>query len=200
MYSFDAGPVHIVCINEYWNGGTAAGSDIARDGDAVTELRQWLADDLASTDKPWKLVVGHEPAYPQPDEDWGDARHVGDSLDKYPANRDAFWDVLEQHDVAAYLCGHTHRFSHYLPPGSDVWQIDCAEARDLGQYGAFLIVEANDEMIRFDVYRSLSTGRFSLTDTWAVPEPAVLMPAFVIGVLGLMRRRRPGRAAQPMSG
>ena len=168
-YSFDAGPVHIVCINEYWNGQTAPGSDVAVPwGDVVPQLRAWLADDLANTTKKWRLVFGHEPAYPQPDEYWGDARHVGDSLDQNPANRDAFWDVLEEYHVGAYICGHTHRYSHYQPLGSDVWQIDCAQARGTGKYDTFLIIEADDADIRFDVYRSLDTGQFSMTDSWSL--------------------------------
>jgi hypothetical protein len=189
-YSFDAGPVHIACINEYWNGGTAPGSDVARDGDVVGPLRDWLNADLANTDKRWKLVVGHEPAYPRPDEDWGDARHVGDSLDAYPANRDAFWALLEQHDVVAYICGHTHRFSHYQPPGSDVWQIDAAQARGVETYDTFIMVTADDSQIGFDVYRSLGAPQFSLTDTWAVPEPGTLTLLAAASVV-LIRRRRP---------
>jgi hypothetical protein len=189
-YSFDAGPVHIACINEYWNGGTAAGSDIARDGDVVAELRTWLDNDLAGTDKTWKLVFGHEPAYPQPDEDWGDARHVGDSLDQYSANRDAFWDLLEQHGVVAYVCGHTHRFSHYQPPGSDVWQIDAAQARGTGAYDTFMIVTADEAEVQFDVYRCLGSTPFTLTDSWAVPEPSALC-FFGAAVASVLLRRRP---------
>lgn len=166
-YSFDAGPVHIVALNEYWDGGSYTGSDAGAYGDVVPALRNWLDADLASTDKTWKIVVGHEPAYPWPDEDWGDARHVGDSLDQNPANRDAFWSVLEDHDVTAYITAHTHRFSHYKPPGSDVWQIDAAQAQGTGKYDTFMIVTADDFDIQFDVYRSLGTGQFSLTDSWA---------------------------------
>ena len=191
-FSFDVGPVHIACINEYWNGQPGPGSDVARDGDVVPELRQWLDDDLAASSKKWKLVVGHEPAYPQPDEDWGDARHVGDSLDAYPANRDAFWSVLESHNVAAYITGHTHRFSHYQPPGSSVWQIDTGQARGIDQYDTFMIVAADETEIQFDVYRSLSTTQFSLTDSWSIPEPATL-GLFAAGGLLLLRRKPKSR-------
>jgi hypothetical protein len=190
-YSFDAGPVHIAAINEYWDGGTSAGSDVARDGDVVAELRDWLAADLAASSAPWKIVFGHEPAYPQPDEDWGDARHVGNSLDKYPANRDAFWDLLEANGVVAYICGHTHRASHYQPTTSSVWQIDVGEARGIGKYGTFLIVEADYTEITFNLYRSLDSAQFALTDSWAVPEPAtvvLLLPAAVALLARRMRR------------
>ncbi len=188
-YSFEVGPLHIACINEYWDGTTNVDADEAPPwGDVVPELRTWLDNDLSNTTCKWKLVVGHEPAYPQPDEDWGDARHVGDSLDANPANRDAFWNLLEQHDVVAYVCGHTHRFSHYQPPGSDVWQIDTAQARGIGQYDTFVIVNADDNEIQFDVYRSMNTSQFSLTDSWAVPEPSTLS-LLVFGGMLLMKKR-----------
>ncbi len=191
-YSFDAGPVHVVSLNEYWVGGTTPPFvDHIGYGDVVPQLRTWLDNDLANTTKKWKIVVGHEPAYPQPDEDGGDARHVGDSLDASPSNRNAFWSVLENHDVVAYLTGHTHRFSHYQPPGSDVWQIDLAEARGIGKYDTFMIVTADESEIKFDVYRSLNTPQFSLTDSWTVPEPATV-GLLVLGCLALLRRR--GRA------
>lgn len=187
-YSFDAGDVHIACINEYWNGGAAPGSDVATNGDVVEPLRNWLANDLDGTTKKWKLVVGHEPAYPQPDEDWGDAKHVGDSLDAHPGNRDAFWSLLEEKGVTAYICGHTHRFSHYQPPGSEVWQIDSAQARGTGIYDTFLIVTADAQSIQFDAYRSLVGGQFALTDTWVVPEPAGLSLLSAVALM-LLRRR-----------
>jgi len=187
-YSFDAGPIHIACINEYWDGGTAPGSDVGTDGNVVQELRQWLATDLAATDRKWKLVFGHEPAYPQPDEDWLDVRHEYDSLNKYPTDRDAFWSLLEQHDVVAYVCGHTHRFSHYRPPGSDVWQIDAAQARGIGKYDAFVIVTADDDQIQFETYRSLETAQFFMTDSWMIPEPAS-GSLLLIGFAAALRKR-----------
>ena len=196
-YSFDAGPVHIVCINEYWDGLNNPGSDRARDGDVVPALRAWIANDLANTSKPWKIIVGHEPAYPQADQDWGDSRHVGDSLDKYVANRDAFWAVLEQNDVTAYICGHTHRYSRYQPPGSSVWQFDAGEAgkaSDHWRYDTFIMVNADENQIQFDVYRSLNQeGVFAITDSLLVPDPATLA-LLAAGALVLLRRR--SRACQ----
>ncbi len=127
-WSMDVGPVHIVALNEYWDGGSGPGSDAALDGRVVSGLRDWLAADLAASDKRWKLVFGHEPAWPQPDADWGRPRHVGDSLDKYPDDRDAFWEVLEAGGAAAYLCGHTHKCSAFRPGDGSVWQIDVGEA------------------------------------------------------------------------
>ena len=163
-YSFDAGPVHIVVINVYWNGTTAVNADIGRDGDVVTALRNWLAADLATSTKPWNLVFSHEPAYPQADQQWRDVRHAGDSLDKYRFNRDAFWQVLEDNGVIACFTAHTHRYSSYRPLGSSVWQIDSAQAQKSEQYDTFFIITADDEGIIVEVYRSLLRGSFALLE------------------------------------
>ncbi|MGE5234763.1 MAG: metallophosphoesterase family protein [Acidobacteriota bacterium] len=170
-YSFDAGPVHVAVIDEYWNGLTAAGSEAAGDATVVPALRSWLAADLVGSHRPWKLVVGHEPAYPQPDRDLGSGRHLTTSLNQYPAARDAFWKMLEAHDVGAYLCGHTHRYSRFRPPGSTVWQIDAGQARDgpfNWRFDAFLVITADRDTLRVDTYRHVhERGRFERTD-WLV--------------------------------
>jgi hypothetical protein len=177
-YSFDAGDVHIAVINEYWDGQTEPGSD-AKGGGVVEPLRAWLKTDLQASRKPWKLVVGHEPAYPQPDKDWGAARHAEDNLTAHPADRDAFWSLLDECRVAAYLCGHTHRYSRYQPPHSKVWQIDVAQARGNEKewkYDTFVIATADASGLKFETYRSLTEPRkFALTDRLALP--AVLPPA-----------------------
>lgn len=165
-YSFDVGQVHIAVLNEYWNGQTGAGSDTKGD-DVVPALRDWLSNDLKASKKPWKLVVGHMPAYPKPDRNWDRIRHVGESLDAHASNRDAFWKMLDEQGVAAYLCGHTHGYSRYQPKGSKVWQIDTAQARGDKdwKFDAFVIVTAEESRLNFDVYRNLEEkGKFKVTD------------------------------------
>lgn len=56
------------------------------------------------------IVYGHEPAFPQ------GSRHPTDSLNKYEANRNAFWQLLADYDVLLYIHGHDHladRFQVY---------------------------------------------------------------------------------------
>jgi len=149
IYSFDAGPVHIVAINEYWDG--ANGPEALYYPDIVPETQAWLENDLANNDKKWTLVVGHAHAHPQPDEDWGDGFSWTDTgLNRYPARRDLFWKTLEDYDVMAYVHGHTHRFSHTVPPGSDVWEVSLGRATSADGEGfnqtrnTFVIVEANE--------------------------------------------------------
>jgi hypothetical protein len=173
-YSFDAGSVHIVILNMYWDGTQAPDSEKKSEGTVVPALREWLTDDLKASKLPWKIVVAHLPAYPQPDKDWGDARHIGGSLDKYPSDRDAFWKILEENGATAFICGHTHRYSKYQPAGSRVWQIDSGQARgDEGwKYDTFIIATADGKRIEFDAYRNLKErGKFEVTDTLSLAAP-----------------------------
>lgn len=160
-YSWDYGSVHCVMLNEYWDGGTAPGCDVATNGDIVPQLHAWLAADLAATKKPIIIVFGHEPAFPQ-------NRHIGDSLDAHPENRDAFWSLLESDErVKAYICGHTHVYSKYRRPGGRVWQIDVGNAGNntSGDGSTFLDVVVSDTQVQFNVWRDPSrSGTFLLAD------------------------------------
>lgn len=166
-YSFDAGDVHIVILNQYWNGKTQSGSDGAAEAGVVAPLRDWLKADLAASRKPWKLVFAHVPVFFRPDKDLGTAR--GGTNDTF-LNEDwkAFWAVLEEQGVSAYLCSHTHRYSRFRPVGSKVWQIDVAQARGDAswQNDAFVIVTATAQALEFQTYRNLKEkGKFEVTDS-----------------------------------
>ncbi|MCK4872939.1 MAG: DNRLRE domain-containing protein [Phycisphaerales bacterium] len=161
-YSFEYGNAHFVVLNEYYDGV----SDVGTDGDIVPELYAWLEDDLGVNTKKWVFVLGHEPAYPQPDMHWGDSRHIGDSLDQYPAHRDAFWALLDAYNATAYITAHTHRYSRYLQ--DDVWQIDTAQARGTGQYDTFQRMLVGECEVVLHVYRSLEGGTFRLVDTLTI--------------------------------
>ncbi len=149
-FSFDYANAHFAVLNEYCD----AGGDTHADGDVSDLLYTWLSADLAATHQAHIFVVGHEPAYPQPDEDTGRLRHLGDSLDKHPANRDRFWGLLQAYQVTAYLCGHTHDYSAVQI--DRVWQIDSGHARGLGDTGApstFVLVQVKGPEVIFLTYR-----------------------------------------------
>jgi len=129
-YSFNAGGIHFVILNQYYDDG----SDVATTGDITDSLIQWLEDDFASHTQAITLVFGHEPAYVMPDAESGRVRHEGDSLDQYPENRDRFWAALETAGVTAYVCGHTHNYS--VEKFGTVWQVDSGHSRGLGDAGA----------------------------------------------------------------
>lgn len=162
-FSFDNENAHFIVLNQYCD----TGGDTATDGDMPDLLYNWLASDLAATSKTHIFVIGHEPAYPQPDEDNGRSRHIGDSLDQYPTNRNRFWTLLSNYHVNAYFCGHTHNSSKYYY--QDVWQIDTGHARGLGDTGAkstFAMISVNDGQVTYETWRDdQAGGAYTLTET-----------------------------------
>jgi predicted phosphodiesterase len=109
IFSFDRGDCHFVATNQYWNYAS---------GGYTPQQLDWIERDLTSSQKPFKFVIGHEPAYPQ-------FRHVGDSLDADPLMRDDFWQILSENNVTAFICGHTHYIYSDLVDG--VYQLDTGE-------------------------------------------------------------------------
>lgn len=97
-YSFSYANVHFIVLDEYTD---------HPDGriEENSALFNWTRSELESTSKKLQIfVVGHESAYPK-------YRHVGDSLDQFPEDRDAFWELLNDNSVEAFFCGHTHYYS-----------------------------------------------------------------------------------------
>lgn len=161
-YSFNYGITHFVVLNEYYDGF----SDTGTDGDIVDALHAWLVEDLTRNENPLVLVFGHEPAFPQPDEESGRIRHEYDSLDQYPENRDRFWNTLSDFGVKAYICGHTHNYSSVLI--NNVWHIEDGHAKGLGDTGSpstfIMFYIMGNRLIIYHVYRlNLDENRYELT-------------------------------------
>jgi hypothetical protein len=159
-YAFDYGRAHFVVLNEYYDGK----GDMANDGDVSDPLYRWLAEDLAANRQPIVFVCGHEPTVAIPDMDNGLVRHRGDSLDAHEANNRRFWALLQQYQVTAYICGHSHCTS--LAKINGVWQIDAGHARGHGDESTastFLTVHVLPTGIRCDVYRLIDQdGHYTL--------------------------------------
>jgi len=91
VFSFDHKNAHFVGLN----------SNHYKDAHRVQ--LDWLENDLKSTSKPHIFVMAHEPTYPA-------GPHAKSSLDAYPNERDAFWNLLEKYGVRIYFCGHEHLY------------------------------------------------------------------------------------------
>jgi predicted phosphodiesterase len=85
-YSFDYGPVHITCVDNYSN--LAAGS----------AQYNWIVNDLATTTKPWKILIYHEPAYSAGSD--GDNKNVR-----------VLEPLVTQYNVDLIYCGHSHNYA-----------------------------------------------------------------------------------------
>ena len=153
--------------------------ELERRVDAVVPLQPDQRRVLQDNTQPAIFVFGHEPAFPF-------HRHLYDSLNKYEANRDAFWGLLEREAVIAYVCGHTHVFSTYQPAGSTVWQIDVGNAGNDSSFldgQSFLSVTVTNAEVQFEVCRN-HDGPFSCAPGWSQPLPIVFMDGFESGDLG----------------
>ncbi len=166
-YSFDYQNAHFVMLNVY----CTADSPWGIDGSITDTLYDWLKADLEATDQELIFVFGHEPAFPQPDEQTGLTNHVYESLDEYRQARDRFWQLLQDEGVAAYFCGHTHNYSAIQMNG--VWQIEAGQAmgtRAAPSPGTFLIVNVQGETVTLDTYRGEEAPGFGylMTDTFQI--------------------------------
>lgn len=162
-YSFDYKNSHFIAINEYYDGQ----SDTGAGGDIVDSLYEWLENDLQNNSKPFVFVFGHEPFIAIPDIDNGRHRHQGDSLDQHPKNSHRASKLLRQYNVTAYICGHTHAFSHAKING--IWNINTGHAMGVGDAGAsstFLKVNVGVFNCSVDVYRlDQNKNTYLLTET-----------------------------------
>jgi PKD repeat protein len=101
-YSFSAGPAVFVALDSDYNDGT---STLAHR--ITPEQRAWLPGALSpARSQPIRhlFVFTHDPAYPA-------GPHVGSSLDAYPTERDAFWQILVDGRATAFFAGHEHLYA-----------------------------------------------------------------------------------------
>jgi len=113
-YSFDVGPIHFAVINT-----DPVGSD-----NVVSS--SWLARDFEQAKLRGAntfLAFGHKMPFTYFPEVGG--KKEADGLDVKPAERDAFWSVIENYG-ATYFCGHEHVYDASQPlkaQGGKSWQI-----------------------------------------------------------------------------
>ncbi|MBG0771450.1 MAG: metallophosphoesterase [Anaerolineaceae bacterium] len=166
-YSFDYQNAHFVMLNVYCTEDSPWGID----GSITDTLYNWLKADLDATEQELIFVFGHEPAYPQPDEQTGLTSHLYESLDEYRQARDQFWQLLRDEGVIAYFCGHTHNYSAVQIDG--VWQIEAGQAmgtRAAPSPGTFLIVTVQGDKVSVETYRGEEAPGFGylLTETFQI--------------------------------
>lgn len=93
-YSFDYGNAHFVAINS---------EAFAYTFFPGTKMEEWLREDLAATDKLWKIVYWHQPPYSKGSHDSDDFWEVF-----MKAMRRHYNPVVENFGVDLVLCGHSH--------------------------------------------------------------------------------------------
>jgi len=94
-YSFDYGPAHVTVIDQYVSFAPGSAQYI------------WLENDLATTQKLWKLIVLHEPAWSA-----GGGGHGNDgNAQQY------LCPLFEKHGVAVVHAGHNHYYARCVVNG-----------------------------------------------------------------------------------
>ena len=100
VYSFDYGDVHFAVLN--------SGTDFSK-ADTITiltEQAKWLDEDLAATDKKWKIVMIHQGMYPAKTERYN--------------TKEPLLEVIDKHQVDLVLQGHDHVVARTYPMRGDV--------------------------------------------------------------------------------
>jgi len=86
-YSFDYGPVHVCVVDQY------------TDYSVGSTQYQWLENDLATTDKKWKILAFHEPG-------WSAGGHSNNTQ-----VQNVIQPLCEEYDVQFVINGHNHYYS-----------------------------------------------------------------------------------------
>jgi len=86
-WSFDYGPVHFTVVDQY------------SDYSVGSAQYQWVVNDLASTTKPWKILVYHEPA-------WTAGTHTNNVT-----TQQVFDPIIKRYGVDLVYSGHNHNYA-----------------------------------------------------------------------------------------
>ncbi len=95
-YSFDKAHVHLVSVTTFWQSYTSGSAQ-----------HTWLANDLATTNKTWKIVYGHDGPYI--------SQNGGSSGSS--TLRSHLVPLFQQHGVDLYLHGHYHEYQRNVING-----------------------------------------------------------------------------------
>jgi hypothetical protein len=167
-YSWQYKNAFFVSANCYWNGTTGENADHATDGDIPSPLRNWVNDAVTSSGKIHKFVFVHEPAYPM-------KNYIGESLDKYPTNRDAFVTMLNSSGVETLFVSHDEYYHHNTsgthPLLGNVHQVCSGKIQGQGTGGdnsTIIYVLVNGTNTTYKVYRSSTGVPFDLYEEWTI--------------------------------
>ncbi len=156
VYSLDLGPVHFVSL------ASELPSQPHQFGKAQLD---WLEKDLKANRQPYTFVFSHNPAFPV-------GPHVGNSLDVYPKERDAFWKLLVDNKVTAYVAGHEHLYNKINKNGVFQLVIGTSGSYPYGGYGG--------DYYHFATFETTSQGLQMriIDETGKERDKVMLQPSF----------------------
>ncbi|GAB3995386.1 hypothetical protein GCM10028807_35390 [Spirosoma daeguense] len=107
-YSFDYGPIHFVMLDGYGR-RDVNGTQRRFYEDTLNHPQViWLKEDLAQTNKKWKIVYQHYPSYSQ-------GSHNSENEADLIAIRQVINPILERFGVDLVLTGHSHVYERSYP-------------------------------------------------------------------------------------
>jgi hypothetical protein len=130
-WSFDYGPVHVVLMDQYVSYGNNSAE------------YNWVVNDLATTTKPWKVVMLHEPGW---------SANGG-----HPNNttvQTVYQPVFEQYHVDLVIAGHNHYYARAMVNGIPELTI--------GTGGAPLYTPQNGQPNISFTYKGTGYARFAI--------------------------------------
>lgn len=145
-YSFDYGPIHITVLDQY--------TDYSPGSAQYT----WLENDLASSTKPWKMIVDHEPGWTAYPSSGGHGNNTN--------VQNIIQPLCLKYDVSFVLSGHNHFYSRAVvnnvvhittggggaplyPPGSGRENVVIFDKSN-----HFCKIDINDNALKLTVIRS----------------------------------------------
>lgn len=142
-FSFDMGGSHFIVLDT---------EEPGKESRIADEQRIWLKKDLASAQNAWHIFVAlHRPFWPT-------GPHKGDSLDKYPEERDGLHGIFAQHKVSCVFQGHEHIYHRTTRDGVEYIITGGAGAPlyaspENGGFHHFLSVKADRLRYNIDIVR-----------------------------------------------
>jgi hypothetical protein len=97
-YSFDYGPAHFVAIDQY-----------KCDYDNTSAQYSWVEADLAATEKPWKIVFFHAPAWTAAEP--ASSEEINESSEEENAMAREYTPLFTREGVQLVLQGHRHFYA-----------------------------------------------------------------------------------------
>ena len=108
FYSFDVGDAHVSVLYNPWY----AHHNFSKD----TNQLHWLTNDLATTSKPWKLLLGHFPVASSASHGYSD--YDGNALPDTIDFGNTIYPIVAKYGVDLMLAGHSHSFEKFNPINS----------------------------------------------------------------------------------
>ncbi|MDP3980105.1 MAG: metallophosphoesterase [Chlamydiota bacterium] len=175
-YYLDYKNVRFIVVDQY--------TDLGKHGIINDEGRNWVEQIINASPKSIKhiFIAFHEPAFPR-------VRHVGDSFDQDPEQRNAFWQMLIKYRdrVRCVFVGHTHAYyrmkvlnpagieandpNAYPNEDGGIYQIDAGAAGN-GDINTIVQVQIEGKNVFVRVLQANNGANepFALKDRWSIVE------------------------------